>query len=116
MIFIDDPATPAITGTGTEDYLNGAWDFEGIPFAHLYNGAPFISSAERTGGRYCVYRWHADNPVTFNSYMRHTIEHGHANDRADCFYSVGYWYQSEVATDFPPLSPAASRWPAIKGS
>ena len=72
------------------------------------------SIAERTGGRYCVYRWHADNPVTFNTYMRHTIEHGHANDRADNFYSVGYWYQTEPATDFPPLPPVASRWPAFK--
>jgi hypothetical protein len=114
MIFIDDPDKPAITGTGTEDYLNGAWDFAAVQFAHLYNGAPFISSAERDGGRYCMYRWHADNPVTFNSYMRHTIEHGHANDRADNFYSVGYWYQTEPATDFPPLPPAEARWPAHK--
>jgi hypothetical protein len=114
MIFIDDPAQPAIIGTGTEDYLCGAWDFSGVPFAHLYNGAPFISSAERTGGRYCVYRWHADNPVTFNSYMRHTIEHGHANDRADNFYSVGYWYQTDPATDFPALPPVEARWPAYK--
>jgi len=114
MIFIDDPDKPAITGTGTEDYLNGAWDFAAVQFAHLYNGAPFISSAERDGGRYCLYRWHADNPVTFNTYMRHTIEHGHANDRADNFYSVGYWYQTEPATDFPPLPPVETRWPAHK--
>lgn len=116
MIFIDDTANPAITGTGTEDYLCGAWDFAGIPFAHLYNGAPFISSAERVGGRYCVYRWHADNPVTFTSYMRHTIEHGHANDRGDCFYSVAYWYQTEPATNFPALPPVGARWPAMKAS
>jgi hypothetical protein len=116
MIFIDDPETPAITGTGTEDYINGAWDFDGIPFAHLYNGAPHISSAERTGGRYCLYRWHADNPVTFTRYLKHTIEHGHANDRSDCFYSVGYWYQTEPATDFPTLPAAEARWPAIKSS
>jgi hypothetical protein len=114
MIFIDDTSKPAITGTGTEDYLNGAWDFNGIAFANLYNGAPYISIAERAGGRYCVYRWHADNPVAFDSYLRHTIEHGHANDRADCFYSVGYWYQTEPFTDFPALPPAADRWAALK--
>ncbi len=57
MIFIDDATKPAITGTGTEDYLNGAWDFNGVQFANLYNGAPHITvPAERTGGRYCVYR------------------------------------------------------------
>ena len=115
MIFIDDPVKPAINGTGTEDYLCGAWDFNGVAFANLYNGAPHITvPAERVGGRYCVYRWHADNPVAFESYLKHTIEHGHANDRADCFYSVGYWYQTEPSTDFPALPAVADRWPAVK--
>ena len=118
MIFIDDESKPAIIGTGSEDYFCGAWDFGGrdgaIPFAHLYNGAQFIQSAERTGGRYCLYRWHADNPVTFTRYLKHTMEHGHANHRADNFYSVCYWYQTQPYTDFPPLAPVADRIPTLK--
>ena len=118
MIFVDDEGTPAIIGTGSEDYFCGAWDFGGrdgsIPFAHLWNGAPLIQSAERAGGRYCLYRWHADNPVTFTRYLKHTIEHGHANHRADSFYSVGYWYQSEPYTEFPALPPLADRLPSLK--
>ncbi|HEV8131497.1 MAG TPA: glycoside hydrolase family 172 protein, partial [Acidobacteriota bacterium] len=51
MIFIDDESKPAIIGTGSEDYFCGAWDFGGrdgaVPFAHLYNGAHFITSPER---------------------------------------------------------------------
>jgi hypothetical protein len=113
MIFVDEESKPAITGTGSEDYINGAWDFGGrqgaTPFAYLYNGAHFISAAELGGGRYCMYRWHADNPVTFRKYLKHTIEHGHANDRADNFYSVAYWYQSEPYTAFPALPPVAER-------
>ena len=31
MIFVDDETKPVITGTGTEDYINGAWDFGGNP-------------------------------------------------------------------------------------
>jgi hypothetical protein len=120
MIFIDDESKPAITGTGTEDYLNGAWDFGGrdaaVPFAHLYNGAPYIQSVEHGGGRYLLYRWHGDNPVTFERYLKHTIEHGHADDRADNFYSVCYWYQSQPYTDFPALPPAADRIPLLKQS
>ena len=120
MIFIDDETKPAIIGTGTEDYINGAWDFGGrdgaVPFAHLYNGAQFIQSAEHGGGRYLVYRWHADNPVTFERYLKHTIEHGHADDRADNFYSVCYWYQSEPATAFPPLPPVEERIPVLRTS
>jgi hypothetical protein len=118
MIFIDDETKPAIVGTGSEDYFCGAWDFGGrdaaVPFAHLYNGAPFIVAPEQAGGRYCLYRWHGDNPVTFKRYLKHTMEHGHANDRADCFYSVAYWYQSEPYTQFPELPPVAQRFPALK--
>jgi hypothetical protein len=118
MIFIDDETKPVIVGTGSEDYFNGAWDFGGrdgaIPFAHLYNGAPLMIAPERAGGRYCLYRWHADNPVTFTRYLKHTMEHGHADDRADNFFSVAYWYQSEPYTDFPALPPAAARIPNLK--
>ncbi len=118
MIFIDDDKQPSINGTGSEDYFCGAWDFGGrgsaVPFANLYNGAHLISGAELAGGRYCLYRWHADNPVTFRKYLKYTMEHGHANDRGDCFYSVAYWYQTEPFTDFPSLPPASNRNPMLK--
>ena len=120
MLFIDSDAKPGVTGTGTEDYFCGAWDFGGrdgaIPFSHRFNGAPYIGLAERAGGRYCLYRWHGDNPVTFERSFKHTIEHGHANDRGDCYYSVGYWYQSEPYTEFPSLPPIETRVPALKPS
>jgi hypothetical protein len=118
MTFVDDPTKPVINGTGTEDYFCGAWDFGGRDgvntFANLYCGAPYMVLPERTNGRYCLYRWHADNPITFRSYLKHSIEHGHANDRGDCFYSVAYWYQSEPYTDFPVLPALAQRLPALK--
>ncbi len=50
MIFIDGDTSPTINGTGTEDYFNGAWDFNGQPFAYMHNGAPYIVDAERIGG------------------------------------------------------------------
>jgi hypothetical protein len=114
MIFIDDEKLPGINGTGTEDYFCGAWDFAGVAFANLYNGAHYISAPELAGGRYCLYRWHADNPVTFRKSFKYTIEHGHANDRADNFYSVAYWYQTEPFTDFPELPPVGDRIPVPK--
>ncbi len=118
MIFVDDETKPAIIGTGSEDYFLGSWNFGGrdgaAPFAHHYYGAPLIVMAERTGGRYCCYRWHGDNPVTFTRYLKHTMEHGHANDRGDNFFSVAYWYQAEPYTDFPALPAAAERVPRVK--
>jgi hypothetical protein len=41
------------------------------------------------------------------------MEHGHANDRADNFYSAAFWYQSEPFTDFPALPPVADRTPKL---
>jgi hypothetical protein len=118
MIFVDDETKPAIIGTGSEDYFLGSWDFGGrdgaIPFAHALYGAPLIVAAERTGGRYCCYRWHGDNPVTFEKYMKHTMEHGHANDRGDNFFSVAYWYQDRPYTDFPAMPPLEQRLPIVK--
>lgn len=118
MIFVDDESKPVINGTGSEDYFLGSWDFGGrdtaTPFAHALYGAPLIMAGERVGGRYHCYRWHGDNPVTFQRYMKHTIEHGHANDRGDNFFSVCYWYQSEPYTDFPALPPLEARIPIVR--
>jgi len=117
MILVDDESKPLITGTGSEDYFLGSWNFGGRdgarPFAHHMYGAPYIQLPERTGGRYICYRWHGDNPVTFTRYLKHTIEHGHANNRGDNFYSCCYWYQTEPYTDLPPLPPAAERVPVL---
>jgi len=117
MIFVDDETAPVIVGTGSEDYFLGSWDFGGrdgaVPFGHAMYGAPLIAAAERTGGRYCCYRWHGDNPVTFERYLKHTMEHGHANDRGDNFFSAAYWYQTTPYTDFPALPPAAARIPVV---
>jgi hypothetical protein len=113
MIFIDGDTAPTINGTGTEDYYNGAWDFEGKPFGYLHNGAPYIVNPERIGGRYCLYRWHTESPITFEKSIRVTIEHGHANHRADNFYSAAFWYQTEPHAAFPPLPKPADRVPRI---
>ena len=118
MIFIDDESKPAIIGTGSEDYFLGSWDFGGRdgaqPFGHSMYGAPLIANAERTGGRYCCYRWHGDNPVTFERYLKHTMEHGHANDRGDNFFSVAYWYQAAPYTDFPAMPAVETRVPVVR--
>lgn len=113
MFFIDGDKLPTINGTGTEDYFNGAWDFGGQPFAYMHNGAPYIVDPERIGGRYCLYRWHTESPITFEKSLKATIEHGHANHRRDNFYSVAYWYQAEPHAAFPALPKPADRVPRV---
>jgi hypothetical protein len=117
MIFVDGADRPVINGTGTEDYYNGAWNFGGIngatPFSYPHNGAPYIVDAERVGGRYALYRWHLEDPVTFDKSIKVTIEHGHANDRSDNFFSAAFWYQTEPHAKFPALPPVAERIPGV---
>jgi hypothetical protein len=113
MMFIDGDAIPTINGTGSEDYYNGAWDFNGQAFAYEHNGAPHMVDPERIGGRCCLYRWHIESPITFEKSIRVTIEHGHANHRSDNFYSTAYWYQTEPHAAFPALPAPEKRVPKV---
>lgn len=113
MIFIDGDTLPTINGTGTEDYYNGAWDFGLQPFGYMRNGAPYMVDPERIGGRYCLYRWHTESPITFEKSIKVTIESGHANHRSDNFYSVAYWYQTEPHASFPALPKPEARIPHV---
>jgi hypothetical protein len=112
MFFIDGETTPSINGTGSEDYFLGAWDFDGKSFAYPLFGAP-VKGDERAGARWSVYRFHLDSPIPFTKSLRATIEHGHANDRADNFYSVAYWYQTEPHAPFPRLPTVDDRLPQL---
>ena len=112
MFFVDGEKLPSINGTGSEDYFLGAWDFGGKPFAYGLFGAPIVG-AELQGGRWSVYRFHLDSPITFTKSLRATIEHGHANDRGDNYYSVAYWYQFEPHEEFPALPSVEMRVPRV---
>ena len=117
MFFIDGAKTPSITGTGSEDYFLGAWDFGGKlggkPFSYQLYGAPVVGK-ELAGSRSSVYRFHLDSPIPFTKSFKATIEHGNANHRSDNFYSVAYWYQAEPHAPFPPLPPVEHRLPALQ--
>jgi hypothetical protein len=112
MFFVDGEKLPSINGTGSEDYFLGAWDFSGHPFSYGLFGAPVVGQ-EVAGGRSSVYRFHLDSPITFTKSLRATIEHGHANHRADNYFSVAYWYQSEPHAPFPALPSLEQRIPKI---
>jgi hypothetical protein len=112
MFFIDGETKPSITGTGSEDYFLGAFDFGEHPFSYGLFGAP-VKGEERAGSRTSVYRFHLDSPIPFTRSLRATIEHGHANVRSDNFFSVAYWYQAEPHAAFPALPPVDERLPRL---
>ena len=61
-------------------------------------------------GHVSLYRFHVEDPVTFERSIRVTIEHGHDNKRSDDFSSVAYWYQVEPHRPFSIL-PVRERVP-----
>ena len=113
MFFVDGAPDPVITGTGTEDYFLGAYDFGGKAFAYALFGAPVIVGDEKAGSRYSLYRFHLDSPIPFARSFKASIEHGHANVRSDNYFSVAYWYQTEPHGAFPALPPVEERLPRI---
>jgi len=112
MFFVDGERLPSISGTGSEDYFLGAWDFGGKAFSYGLFGAPVVGQ-ELQGGHWSLYRFHLDSPIPFTKSLRATIEHGHANDRGDNFYSVAYWYQNEPHAGFPALPVVELRLPRV---
>ena len=48
-----------------------------------------------------AYRWFVHDPIRFTSSIRWTVEHGHANNFANEYASVAYWYQGEPHAPFP---------------
>jgi len=112
MFFVDGEKLPSINGTGSEDYFLGAWDFGGKAFSYGLFGAPVVGQ-ELQGAHWSLYRFHLDSPIPFTKSLRATIEHGHANDRGDNFYSVAYWYQAEPHASFPDLPAVEARLPRI---
>jgi hypothetical protein len=110
MIFVDgEKWPPSLHGTGTEDYFCAAWGFN-REFYGPYHGFPLKGNDDWTG-KHSAYRFHLEDPVCFRKSLRVTIEHGHANDRADDLATVAYWYQTEPHAKFPDLPPYSERLP-----
>lgn len=97
-IYIDGSKTPAIHGTGTEDFYDGAWYFEQGPYSNPLSGNP-VHIVEPTGGglssdKTSAYRLFLQNAVTFRDGIHVSIEHGATNDALPDVWTLAYYYQS----------------------
>lgn len=111
-----DAEFPTICGTGTEDYIGGAWNFDAggyRAFSGPYSGLPEVVRPDglyRSQQRFGMYRWHLLDPIRFERELRVTIQVlGWKADRFvprhDDVASVAFWYQTLPAAPFPPLPP-----------
>ena len=120
--YIDGAEKPAISGTGTEDYFLGAWDF-GHVFQTPYFGVTFYDNPEKGGEKRSiqntVYRWHIDDPVAFTKSLLFTLEHGRAGwdlDRkpfTNHYTTLGLYYVDHPEGDGPKIGPYKSRVPQL---
>lgn len=112
--FIDGEEIPSISGTGTEDYFNEAWNMR--VHSSLYTGCT-VFEPRAPDCRVTAYRWHIPDPIMFNKSLKFTIERrgyivnskgeeiNPAAYRPDYWSSVAFWYQDTIAKpwcEFPP--------------
>jgi hypothetical protein len=118
-----DTQFPTINGTGTEDYFNGAYDFDSqrkkpdgsevseyTEFSGPYTGLPQVIRGDghySVAQRFGLYRWHIADPIRFEKDLKVTIQDlgWHSDGRymplQDDIASVVFWYQSEPHGVFP---------------
>ena len=116
--YIDgDKDYPTICGTGTEDYIGGAWNFE-YPqgeycrFSTPYSGLHQILKPDglyQSQQRFGMYRFHLTDPIRFDEDLHVEIQalgwrsEGRYLPLQDDIASVAYWYQTEPHCLFPAL-------------
>lgn len=102
MVFVDGAEwPPAIHGTGTEEIFGGGAS-PNVEYSSLFTGFHMIES-ENYDGLVGMYRWYVNDPIRFQRSLKWTVEHGHANNFANGYASVAYWYQDPVASSRPEL-------------
>lgn len=102
MVFIDDDTwPPRIHGTGSEEVFGGG-ACPNEEYAGPYTGFHMIENRDFSG-LVGMYRWYMHDPISFKRSIRWTIEHGHANNFANDYSSVAYWYQRGRAEPLPAL-------------
>lgn len=122
MWTIDGAAKPTITGTGSEDYFCGAWDF-GHAFQTPYFGVTYYDNPEKGGEKRginnTVYRWHIQDPVVFSSSLLFQLEHGSGGGNEDRkpftnnYTTVGLYYVDHPQADIPAINRLADRIPTL---
>jgi hypothetical protein len=114
MIYIDGEETPSLVGTGTEDYFCAAWGYPSGHYSGLYHGISLANPTENGptySGKWTMYRFHIEDPITFTRSIKVTIEHGHGNVQSNDYSSTAYWYQSEPHAAFAALPQVKDRLP-----
>ncbi len=120
--FVDGNKQPDISGTGSEDYFCGAWDF-GHAFWTPYFGVTYYDNAakggEKRGIENTVYRWHIQDAVPFTTSLLFTLEHGRGGwdeDRTPLrnhYTTLGLYYVDHPERDGKGIAAYKDRVPVL---
>jgi Protein of unknown function (DUF2961) len=115
MVFVDGETWPPfIHGTGTEEIFGGG-ACPNREYSGPYSGFHLIESPDYSGLS-AMYRWYVHDPIRFRRSLRWTVEHGHANNFANEYFSTAFWYQGEPHAPFPALPARDEMRPPLGGS
>ena len=94
-VFVDGNLTPAIHGTGVEDFFNGGWYFENGPFTLPMHGNTF-QATQNGYGKTAAYRLFLQDAIPFTKHLKMSIEHGNANDADEDIWSLAFYYHKPI--------------------
>jgi hypothetical protein len=97
-IYVDGSLTPALYGTGTEDFYNGGWYFNRGRFSRPVHGNPTMEGSPVATD---MYRYFLSDLIPFTTSIKVGIEHGGVNDTPDtdiCGIALYYKQAEPLAT------------------
>ncbi|GAA1525115.1 DUF2961 domain-containing protein [Kribbella lupini] len=95
-VYVDGERTPAIHGTGTEDYYESGWYFNQGTYSTPFHG----NSGHEVKAGECevecdsAFRLHITDSIGFQNQLAFGIEHGQQNDHASLYGSTAFLYTS----------------------
>ncbi|MGW6276760.1 DUF2961 domain-containing protein [Kribbella sp. NPDC055071] len=92
--YVDSERTPAIHGTGTEDYYESGWYFNAGTYSTPFHG----NSAHEVRAGFCTnecdgaWRLHITDSIAFQNQLDIGIEHGQQDDHPAVYGSTAFLY------------------------
>ncbi|MBD2867408.1 glycoside hydrolase family 172 protein [Paenibacillus arenilitoris] len=90
-IFVDGSLSPAVHGTGTEDFYNGGWYFNRGLFTQPLAGYTAFQISDNFDST-TMYRFMTHDAIPFRSRIQVRLEHGGFNDVTEQVWLLAYYY------------------------
>ncbi len=95
-VYVDGERTPAIHGTGTEDYFESGWYFNQGTYSTPFHGnsGHEVAAGECKNECDSAYRLHITDSVSFQNQLTFGIEHGQQDDHPAVYGTTAFLYSA----------------------